>query len=312
MPERELERADELMSWIVTFVHIFPKSVSIAIGALLATLVIFVVAAVVAGRAAEKRAEEQRRRAKELEFRQQEAARQKKQQLEQRAAALKASKRKLEEQARLEDKQRVDALGKQGAALLKLATSSVQRLVSTEAAKGGWLGDVDFAPDLEEIEANLLKARALRRKADELSALSTPDVDDREIIAEAKSTTAHLERRTKERVELLEKCGSEARLIDESIRREREGAQLAVKREELHGELAAMLFETEATRATHDQSSTDAVMSRVQAYRDIKGEIERARDDAETPIGADRGTDGESSVTWAVAPLRQAWKWISE
>jgi hypothetical protein len=81
----------------------------------------------------------------------------------------------------------------------------VQRIVSTEAAREGWLGDVDFTPDIEEIEANLLKASALRRKSDELSALPKPNDDDRKIIAEAKTTISQLERKTKERVELLEK-----------------------------------------------------------------------------------------------------------
>lgn len=125
-----------------------------------------------------------------------EAARQRKQQVEQRAAALAAARRKLEEQARLEDKQRVDALGKHGAALVKRAKSGVQRIVSSEAARACWLGEVEFTPDLEEIEANLLRARALRRKSDDLSALPKANDDDRKIIAEAKTTIAHLERRT--------------------------------------------------------------------------------------------------------------------
>ena len=125
----------------------------------------------------------------------------------------------------------------------------MQLIVSSEAARTGWLGEVEFAPDLEDIEANLLKARALRRKSDDLSALPKANDDDRKIIAEAKTTIAHLERRTKERVELLERCASEAHLIDESLRREREEVRLAEKREELHGELAAMLYGVEAAGA---------------------------------------------------------------
>ena len=239
-----------------------------------------------------------------------EAARQRKQQVEQRAAALAAARRKLEEQARLEDKQRVDTLGKHGAALVKRAKSSVQRIVSSEAARTGWLGEVEFTPDLEDIEANLLKARALRRKSDDLSALPKANDDDRKIIAEAKTTIAHLERRTKERVELLERCASEAHLIDESLRREREEVRLAEKREELHGELAAMLYGVEAAGAVQTESAADAVMARVQAYREIKGQIERARDDTEAPADTENETRDDSSVPWIVAPVLQAWKWI--
>jgi hypothetical protein len=170
----------------------------------------------------------------------------------------------------------------------------VQRIVSTEAARKGWLGDVDFTPDIEEIEANLLKARALRRKSDDLSALPKPNDDDRKIIAEAKTTIAQLERRTKERVELLDRCASEAHLIDESLRRERDEVKLAEKREELHGELAAMLYGIEAAGATPAESAADAVMARVQAYRDIKGQIERARDDTEAPTDTENEAGADS------------------
>jgi hypothetical protein len=249
---------------------------------------------------------EQQRKAREAAAKQ-EAERQKKQ----RAAALVAARRKLEERARLEDKQRVDALGKQGAALLKRAKSSVQQIVSTEAAREGWLGEVAFTPDIEEVEANLLRARTLRAKADELSVLPKPNDDDRKIIAEAKATAAQLERRTNERVKLLERCASEARLIDESLRRERDEVRLAAKREELHGELAAMLYRIEAAAATPAESAADAVIARVQAYRDIKGQIELARNATEAaPADAGNKQGNDSAVPWIVDPIRQGWKWV--
>ena len=187
-----------------------------------------------------------RERAARLKLQQQEAERQRKQQAKERAAAFSAAKRKREEQARLEDKKRVDALGKSGAALVKRAKSSVQQIESSEAAREGWLGEIDFAPDIEEIEGNLLKARALRGKADDLSSLPKPSDDDRRIIAEAKAALSHLERKTDERVKLLDRCATEADLIDDSLRKERDDAKLAAKRAELHGELAAMLFGVEA------------------------------------------------------------------
>ena len=100
--------------------------------------------------------------------------------------------------------------------------------------------------------------------------------------------------------------------FDESLRREREEVRLAEKREELHGELAAMLYGVEAAGAAQAESAAEAVMARVQAYREIKGQIERARDDTEAPTDTENGTRDDSSVPWIVAPVLQAWKWIAD
>lgn len=94
----------------------------------------------------------------------------------------------------------------------------------------------------------------------------------------------------------------EAHLIDESLRREREEVKLAAKREELHGELAAMLYGVEAAGAVQAESAAEAVMARVQAYREIKGQIERARDDTEAPADTENETRDDSAVPWIVAP----------
>ena len=103
------------------------------------------------------------------------------------------------------------------------------------------------------------------------------------------------------------------RLIDKSLREEREEAQLAEKREELHGELAAMLYGIEAIPETPSGSTADAVMARVQAYREIKRQIERARDDGDdndSARDADTETGDHSPVSAIVASFHQAWKWV--
>jgi hypothetical protein len=80
-------------------------------------------------------------------------------------------------------------------------------------------------------------------------------------------------------VELIVKCANEAKLIDKSLRIERDDARVAEHRAELHGKLSAMLYGIEATPdSTPTDSAVDAVMARVQAYREIKSQIERARD----------------------------------
>ena len=106
-----------------------------------------------------------------------------------------------------------------------------------------------------------------------------PCVDDRRILAEAKTTAANLECAAFERVKLIGKCATEARLIDKSLRDEREEARTAEQRAELHGELSAIRYGIEATPdATPTDSAADAVMARVQAYREIKSQIQQARD----------------------------------
>jgi hypothetical protein len=112
-----------------------------------------------------------------------------------------------------------------------------------------------------------------------LSALDKPSLDDRRILAEAKTTVASLELAAIERVELIGKCATEARLIDKSLRDERKDARTAEQRAELHAKLSGMLYGIEATPdTTPTDSAADAVMARVQAYREIKSQIQQARD----------------------------------
>ncbi|OBB39178.1 hypothetical protein A5763_27575 [Mycolicibacterium fortuitum] len=204
---------------------------------------------------------------------------------EERARAEKAkqaadAKRQREERIRQEKQRRIDTLGKQNAARVESALSAVKQVAASEAARAGWLGDVDFSADIKGITDNFEKAHALRGVIDKLSALDKPSADDRKILAEAKTTAAGLEVAAIERVELIGKCAKEAQLIDKSLRTEREDARVAEQRAELHAKLTAMLYGIEATPETTQQdSAVDAVMARVQAYREIKNQIQQARDE---------------------------------
>lgn len=275
------------------------------IAAFIAIVVALGYAASIASRAEEKRKEDERKRKEERDREVRERAASIKRHKEEAARRDKHRANRQEEKARMDEKQRIEALGKHGAGLLKRATFYVKQIVSTEGARDGWLGDVAFGPDIQQIEDDLRRAHALRRKADELSALPSPNDDDRKMIAEVKATITQLERKSKERVELLEKCASKARLIDESLQRERDDIQVAAKREKLHGELAAMLYGVEAADATKPEPVADAVMARVHAYLTIKGQIELAREDTAAPIPTDSKARDDS---W----FSQAWKWIVE
>ena len=196
-----------------------------------------------------------------------------------RAAQVAAAKRELEEKALKAKQQRIKSLGKENAALVESALAAVKKVGASEAARAGWLGDVDFSADIREITDKFKKAHALRKVASELSALDKPSPDDRKILSEAKTATANLELAGVERVELIGKCATEARLIDKSLHDEREDARTAEQRAELHGKLSAMLYGIEATPDTSQaDSAADGVMARVMAYREIKNQIQQARD----------------------------------
>ena len=190
-----------------------------------------------------------------------------------------AVRRERLEQARRERQHRIDTLGADNAALLESAMSDVTRVSRSEAARAGWLGDVDFSADLNGIRENFEKAHALHTVTAQLAALDKPSAADRTILAEATTTIAQLERAACERVELIGRCAIEAQLIDQSLRTEREDARNAEQRAVLHGKLSAMLYGIEAApAAAPEDSAVDAVMARVQAYREIKNQILQARE----------------------------------
>ena len=196
--------------------------------------------------------------------------------------------RKAEEQRRIQEQQRdarrraddAVALGPRYAVTVENTLKAVRDIRNSEAARAGLLGDVEFDADIRGITDNLKKAHALQKVADTLAALDSPSSDDRKILAEASSTVAKLETAALNRVELVAKCATEAKLVDKSLQDEREEAKTSAQRAELHAELAAMLYGIEAT---HDTTPTDSaassVLLRVRAYREIKNQIRLVRDE---------------------------------
>ena len=249
-----------LIFGIFFLISLIPKEVWIALGICAgAVAVIWIVYAIVKA-AEESRIEAQRRAHEENSVR---------------AAA---AKREREERARREKQHRIDTLGTSNASLVEEALAAAQQVAASEAARAGWLGDVDFSPDIKAITDGFAKAHALGAVTGKLAALDKPSADDRRILAEARTTVANLERAAIERVELIASCAVEARHIDASLRAERTDAKVAEQRAELHAKLSAMLYGIEATPdTTPTNSAVDAVMARVQAYREIKQQIDQAR-----------------------------------
>jgi len=192
-----------------------------------------------------------------------------------------AAKQKAQEIVRTEKAQRVQALGPRYASILEATLAAVRHdIVGSEAARAGLLGDVDFDADIRGITDNLRKAHELQKVADRLAALDKPGADDRKLLAEANTTVAKLETAALNRVELIAKCATEAQLVDKSLHDERQDAKTSAQRAELHAKLSAMLYGIEATPdTTPTDSAADAVLVRVQAYREIKNQIHLTRDE---------------------------------
>ena len=249
-----------LIFGIFFLISLIPKEVWIALGICAGSVVVIWIVYAIIKAAEESRIEAEKRAQAEQ------------------AARAAAAKREREERARKEKQHRIDTLGKSNASLVEEALAAVGQVAASEAARAGWLGEVDFSADIAWITDSFGKAHSLRGVTRTLSALSKPSDDDRRILAEAKTTIAELEDAAKQRVELISRCTVEARHIDASLRAEREDAKVAEQRAELHAKLSAMLYGIEATPDTAPtNSAVDAVMARVQAYREIKHQIDKAR-----------------------------------
>ena len=176
---------------------------------------------------------------------------------------------------------RIDMLGRSKADLVEKALAAADSVGASEAAREGWLGDTDFGPDIADIFELFAKAYALRKVANDLDMLPNPDDDDRRLLDEARATYAELETDAEARVALIAQCAAEAQSIDISLEQEREDARTAEQRAHLHGQLSAMLYGIAVTPdAPRPDSAADRVMARVQAYREIKKQIQQARDGA--------------------------------
>jgi len=190
---------------------------------------------------------------------------------------------------------RVEELGVQGAKLYERAESAVRQTLSTEAVRSGWLGDLqenDFGADFEMIAANSRAALELRQLINELSSIPNPNGEDRRIVGDARLKVSQLDRQSRDRVVLLEKCWERAKLIDVSIRDEREQAAMAEKRDDIHSRVAAALYGADTT-PDQPSSAADRGLGFEAAYREIKG-LEKLEPNAEEQA---RGRDSEAAIS---------------
>jgi hypothetical protein len=189
-------------------------------------------------------------------------------------ARAERARREEEQRARAAQQQYRDSLGPYNLTRVAAAEQAVGRVLATEAARDGWLGDVDFTADLAGIVAALQKAHGLRQTGDRLAELSAPTEDDLRLLAEARGAAGQLEYDANARIDLIERCAVEAGLVDASLHADREAARIAAQRSELHSELSGLLYGVEISpRAASGESQADQVMARVAGYRALKQQI---------------------------------------
>ena len=166
---------------------------------------------------------------------------------------------------------RRELIGPRYAERFNVALKAVEQISKTEAARDGWLGEIDFSADLRCTFDDLQRAIALRRTAKKLSDLAEPSESDLKILKDAKAAASRIDRIAFNRIDLIKKCAREARRIDESLEKERESARTAEQRAQLNGQLYGMLYGIEkAPNVPPADSGAERVMSWVAAYREIE------------------------------------------
>ena len=87
-------------------------------------------------------------------------------------------------------RRRVDEFGADGVQLMDRADAAVRRIMSSEAATQGWLGELDFTGDVSMIADTLRKVTALRTAAAEWAAIPNATADDDRMLRDAQRAAA--------------------------------------------------------------------------------------------------------------------------
>jgi hypothetical protein len=181
-------------------------------------------------------------------------------------------------QQKMQEKRRhVDEFGADGVELMDRADAAVRRIMSSEAATQGWLGELDFTGDVSMIADTLRKVTALRTAAAEWAAIPNATADDDRMLRDAQRAAAKLKTAAAERVKVLHDCSLQAEQVDQTLHQQREQAAITQQRDDVRSRLDAMINGVERTSSGPPSDSTDAVKARVAAFLELKGIIEEQR-----------------------------------
>ena len=186
---------------------------------------------------------------------------------EKRAAARKA----------IAERKRVDSFTKDGLALMTKARTAVSTVRATEAARDGWLGDqagLDFSADLTSISEALLQARRIEKVVERSKKIPDPSPEDVVMLRDAEKTMKTLRTDAKSRVGIIEDCVKQAREIDRLLAKERRQQEFDKQRDAARRQLAAELHLAEVRSPARHSDTADAIVARVQAFRELKNVVD--------------------------------------
>lgn len=187
-----------------------------------------------------------------------------------------AEQRKIRQQAEaqqrhaLRRRQRIEEFGQEGLKLLDEADAAVERIMSTEAARTGWLGRLDFSADHAAIADILRKATTIRNVMAESWAIPNRSEVDTKMMKDARRALNELDSSARQRVMLLSNCAEEATQIDRILRDDREKQRAALQRDEVRSRLNALLYGIELTSSSTPSDSVDALKARVGAFHELR------------------------------------------
>lgn len=211
------------------------------------------------------------------------------------------------EQRKRRERQRVERLGTDGLKKLVQAKDAVKRIGATEAAREGWLGDsrdISFSADLRLTEDQLAQIVTLRAKIGKAKRLPYGTDADKQMIKEAEAAAKRLETAVRERIKVIEGCARQAEEVDAILRDQRHRADVASQRDELRAQLAAMLSGVELAAQNQPSDSADAVLARVEAFRELKDSINPGAIPLDEGDSDDAGTDS----SW-YSGIGRLWPW---
>lgn len=157
-----------------------------------------------------------------------------------------------------------------------LARQLVYSVMTSEASRDGWIGDVDFSHDLYTIASVAIKASTTQHLLDEMDSLPDRTVEDNMAVEEGKELLGRLDVEIAERISLLQKAADGAHSIDDALDLRRTNAMIAERREELRIKLTSA--SQPGTPAVEPPGrTTDLIESRVAAFHDVQEIIAKAR-----------------------------------
>ncbi|WP_143695104.1 hypothetical protein [Williamsia sp. 1135] len=151
------------------------------------------------------------------------------------------------------------------------ARSAVAVITSSEAATGGWLGDIDFTADLFWIASSAVEASAMQELITKLK--PSRRASDKQAVSAGKVWLDARRKKLDERVKLLEDAAKHARAVDERLRRQQEAsARLALRDEEsarMAGLRTRLVGNERPNLVEPSNEAVEAIRARAEAFYDV-------------------------------------------